>query len=482
MNKIIIRNTKCKIIGSVEEGLRRDLDLALSYEVLGHQFMKYKGGWDGRYRLFNRNQTFPIGLLPMVEKMFKFKGLKYSTVDERRELNYKDMALLDPSSGYEMRDYQEEAVAKAIKVGGGVVRVSTGGGKTLIISTLTAKLGVKTVIYVIGIELLYQMKNTLNRAFPHLKVGMVGDGHCDIQDVTICTIWSAASAFNQKAVITDSDLTNDSARKNKKLDKSAVKDMVRQAEMFILDECQYAGSKTVQLLSKESLSARHRYLFSGTPWRENGDDILIESVGGPKFFDINATRLIRDGWLVPPEIHFMDIPIMRGVGKNYQQVYNNYVVNNKVRNEKIISAAKKLAHTGKKTLILVTKIEHGKKLLNLLNPELKVSSLDGNNNTAARLGAIDDIKSGKLDVLIASKIFDQGIDIPELDALILAGSGKSSARALQRVGRVIRMREGKTRAIVVDCWDHCKYLREHSEARYRIYSTEPAFKIKMPKR
>jgi superfamily II DNA or RNA helicase len=56
--------------------------------------------------------------------------------------------------------------------------------------------------------------------------------------------------------------------------------------------------------------------------------------------------------------------------------------------------------------------------------------------------------------LIASKIFDQGIDIPELDALILAGSGKSSARALQRIGRVIRSYPSKKWANVIEFWDN----------------------------
>lgn len=359
--------------------------------------------------------------------------------------------------------------------------VTHNSGKTFCISMITAKMGIKTVIYVIGIELLYQMKKTIERAFPNLEVGMVGDGHCNVKDITICTIWSAASAFNQKVKISDSDLTKDSARKNKKMDKDKVRQMVRSAEMIIIDECQYAASSTVQFLHRESVSARHRFLFSGTPWRDSGDDILIESVGGPKFFDINASKLIREGWLVPPEIYFIDVPIMRGVGKNYHQVYNNYIVNNKIRNTKIIEATKKLVDTGRKTLILVTKVDHGKILLDRLDSSLRAASLDGSNKTSDRLNAINAMKSGELDVLIASKIFDQGIDIPELDGLVLAGSGKSSGRALQRIGRVIRKREGKEKAYVIDFWDNCKYLREHSEARYKIYSTEPEFRIKLPK-
>ena len=90
------------------------------------------------------------------------------------------------------------------------------------------------------------------------------------------------------------------------------------------------------------------------------------------------------------------------------------------------------------------------------------------------------MKNGELDLLIASKIFDQGVDIPQLDALILAGSGKSSGRALQRIGRVIRTNPGKSNAIVVDFYDNAKYLKDHSQRRIDIYKSEPGFKIKLP--
>jgi len=92
------------------------------------------------------------------------------------------------------------------------------------------------------------------------------------------------------------------------------------------------------------------------------------------------------------------------------------------------------------------------------------------------------MKAGELDVLIASRIFDQGIDIPDLDALVLAGSGKSSARALQRIGRVIRKGKDKKDAIVVDFLDNCRYLRDHSMIRKKIYETEPGFKIVIQKK
>lgn len=487
MITIIIGHTKCKIMGLQDPNVIKVFDSQMSYTIQGFQFMRTNHGWDGRQRLFTKNHYFPVGLLERAKEILSDFNLEYQIIDNREKITYGTPLKIAPTSKYTPRNYQQTVVKLAQEKGGGIIRMATGSGKTATLSMITAQFNIRTVIYVIGIELLYQMRDTLQDMYPELEIGMVGDGHCDIQQVTIATIWSAASAFDRKVEIIDSDVTAFSKTKDKisTVSKAKIKKMVNEAQLFILDECQYAGSETVKLLHQESISARHRFLLSGTPWRESGDDILIEAVGGPKIYDLPASKLIEQGWLVPPKIFFLEVPLIKQAGKTYLEVYKNYVTHNDIRNEIIVKAARKLIEDGRKVLILVTQVQHGKQLLSLMENDLRVSSLDGTNRTEDRLTAIQEMNAGKLDVLIASKIFDQGIDIPELDALILAGSGKSSGRALQRIGRVIRKgKDGSTKkdAIVVDFLDNCRYLKEHSKVRKKIYETEPSFKIIMPRR
>lgn len=358
--------------------------------------------------------------------------------------------------------------------------VTHNSGKTFTLSSIVANYNVKTIIYVIGVELMYQMYETLKEAYG-IEAGLIGDGKCDVKKINIATIWSAAAAFNKKIDVLDSDVTYDK-NSNKELDKLKVREAVNSAELFILDECQYAAANTVQFLHRESRAARHRFLFSASPWRDSGDDILIEAVGGKKIYDLKASKLIDDGFLVRPHIHFIDVPSMRGIGKTYQEVYKNYIVENEVRNNLICKSVEKLLEKNKKILILVVRINHGKKLLEVLQDKFRVDYLDGKKSSEQRMNAIKSMKNGELDVLIASKIFDQGVDIPELDALILAGSGKSTGRALQRIGRVIRKSEGKEKAIVVEFYDNAKYLNKHSEVRMEVYESEPSFIIKKSKK
>ena len=479
MIKITVTNNKCTITGVTDNSILKELDLKMSYQNPGFEFAKTKNprlsAWDGRIKLFENKKTFPIGLLSMVQSHLESIFVDFETNDLRDHSHGKEIGIVDKN--FSPRDYQLDVVKASFEAKSGVIRMCTGSGKTSVIAMLSGKFNVKTIVYVIGIELLYQMKETIERLLG-IKCGIIGDGICDISEqINICTIWTAARAFDMKANILDSDIKPD---KEVSLEnKLKIKNLVTEARMFILDECQYAGSSSLQMLSKISSGARFRFLLSGTPWREMGDDILIEAVSGPKIFDLPATTLINRGVLVAPKIYFINVPRKRVIGKTYNEVYNNFIVNNDTRNGLIKDAAAKLVEGGRKVLILISKVEHGRIIYDMLSDDFRVDSLNGSTSSDARMAAIKQMKEGKLDILIASKIFDQGIDIPELDALILAGSGKSSARALQRIGRVIRSSPNKRWANVIEFWDNAKYLEEHSKLRLKIYRSEPGFQIKI---
>lgn len=481
MIDIIVTNVKCKINNLTDAHIIKEFDQKMSYMVEGANFAN-RYGWDGRQRLFTKNHYFPVGLLGLAKSILTKYKLEYNIIDKRTKPEYGESLILDSNSGFEVRDHQTKAVALAIKHGSGVIKMSTGSGKTMTLCSIVGHYNVKTVIYVISIDLLYQMESTLKRMYPDLKVGLVGDGNCDIQNITICTLWSAASAFDIK--VPKAELDDNAFSKKDMLDikkKSSIRAMVNQSELLIIDECQFAACAAAQLVHKESFNARHRFLFSATPWRDDKADLLIDSIAGDKIYDVSATELINKQLLVPPKIHFVEIPVMKNVGATYAEVYSNYVVENPKRNEIVLKATQQMVDKGKKVLVLVSRINHAKILAELFKDKFRLDILDGSDNSTERERVINAMKNNELDVIIATRIFDQGVDIPNLDGLILACSGKSSTRALQRIGRVIRKHHQKKEAIVVDFMDNCKYLREHTKSRIKIYKTEPAFKIIFPK-
>ncbi len=80
-----------------------------------------------------------------------------------------------------------------------------------------------------------------------------------------------------------------------------------------------------------------------------------------------------------------------------------------------------------------------------------------------------EFRSGKIDLIIVTNIWSEGVDIPEIGALILAGGGKARHKAIQRIGRGLRVVPGKEYLAVVDFLDtHSeKYLLSHSRQRLR---------------
>ena len=60
-----------------------------------------------------------------------------------------------------------------------------------------------------------------------------------------------------------------------------------------------------------------------------------------------------------------------------------------------------------------------------------------------RTEILDNFRSEKYRVIVTSKVLDEGIDVPEANvAIVLSGSG-SSREFIQRLGRILRKKEGK---------------------------------------
>ena len=74
---------------------------------------------------------------------------------------------------------------------------------------------------------------------------------------------------------------------------------------------------------------------------------------------------------------------------------------------------------------------------------------------------------------------NEGLDLLPLRSLIVALSGKSRTRALQRIGGLVRPYPGKDVAIAFDTWDSAEFLHKQGEARKKLHETEPHWRIEV---
>lgn len=388
---------------------------ALSYTLNNAKFVP-NPAW-AIVKLYNmKKHCFPIGLLNRVRKVVDNHGDKIIFKTEKNIIDNKTYDL--NASG--LRVYQREAFNQMLHNNNGIIKIPTGGGKTRIAIEFLKYANKKTLVLVPTLDLVRQW----NEQLPNDKI-------------TVKTYQSIKS-------------------------KSFLKDF----DIIIFDECHHVAAKTLFLIGMNLNNNARVYGFSATPLNRDEHNLKVEAVLGPIIYEVRIDNLIEDGYLCDAKVIYHNIPPRdyKFAGFTYAEIYDDYVVNNSIRNGDIISIAVKAA---KPCLILVNHISHG----NILNKLLLSSNFDsvfvnGSVDSAAR----DDLSH---DIIIASSIFDEGVDIPVLKTLILAGGGKSNIKIVQRVGRLLRPSKDKSVAIIHDFVDNAKYLFEHY--RRRRYILENSF-------
>lgn len=90
--------------------------------------------------------------------------------------------------------------------------------------------------------------------------------------------------------------------------------------------------------------------------------------------------------------------------------------------------------------------------------------------TVESMKVVDMLDTGEIDILIATSHLDEGVDVKNLDAVILASGGKKDRRIIQRVGRALRKSKSGKYAYIIDFTDTgSRVLSRHSNERFNCY-------------
>lgn len=61
-----------------------------------------------------------------------------------------------------------------------------------------------------------------------------------------------------------------------------------------------------------------------------------------------------------------------------------------------------------------------------------------------RAAALERFRRGELHALVSARVLNEGIDVPDAEVAIVVGGTHGSREHVQRIGRLLRPREGKT--------------------------------------
>jgi superfamily II DNA or RNA helicase len=475
--QIIIDNNETRIVGQIPMEANNALSDKMSYVMKGREHVQsyIDDEWDGVVRLF-KPSGFLSGLLGIVKGTFDEYGVEYEVCDERRRTsnNFPELEFTYPE-GYEKRDYQDFTVERSIQITRGTLNIATGGGKTVIVAKLIGDLKVKPFLfYTLTKDLLYQAKDVLGKHL-NCKIGQIGDSKVDIQDVTVCTKDAVLYALNKgksvdfKKYKLDSEDVWDESEVFGSSSAEEICELVRNCRGLYFDEVHHASATTCQEIINASPNAYWRFGGSATLLREDGQEIVIQGLFGRRIVNIPLSYLVKNGHLVPAGLFVAPVTVNHNIYKSYPQIYKKCVIDNEQVAQTIADIAIYTSGLGKSNLVLVSKIKHGQSIKKLIPGSVFLS---GRDSSKKRNQAIEDMRTGKKMVLIATTLADEGLDITNLDIVHMAGAGASISRIPQRIGRIVRKRPGKTYGIAI-YYHYCTtYLYEHGLKVKKIVKAE----------
>ncbi len=477
----ILSNTRCvvgfKFPGWDKKARKKErtritnlLDDALAIDSKGAHFNPavQKGLWDGRRHMFYKDGcTFPKGIIARVKKLLREAGYKImKTRDERKRVHGQvDLKRINASmlSGVELRDDQLQVIVHAIEAGCGLAHVATGGGKTEIGSAIIKVLIEKRTLFLVHTkQLLKQARERIALRLGTIEehIGMIGDGRFEPKHITVATVQS---------------LTRVGGKEQKKI----IAKYLKSIEVLMLDETHHASAKSFYRLIQR-IDAPWRFGLSGTPFGlADGKGLMVEAAFGPVVSRVTTQSLVDKGVLARPTIRMIecDMPTL-DADLDWMAVYKEGIVLNPFRNDIIVKWAKKFAAKSWPTLIIVKELWHGDNIAELLrHSNVKNAFVHGQMSTDEVERRKVHLVEGKINVLIASPIFGEGVDVPSVRALIIADGGQSTANVLQKIGRGLRYKADDNRLSVIDFLDSThKWLARHSQERLALYEAE-SFKV-----
>lgn len=112
-----------------------------------------------------------------------------------------------------------------------------------------------------------------------------------------------------------------------------------------------------------------------------------------------------------------------------------------------------------RALIFVGTIEHGKWAARLLQlAEIAAAAMHAELERGQRVQLLDQFRRGLTKVLVAPRVLDEGIDVPAADLAIILSAFQSRRQMIQRMGRVLRLKDDGRAARFVIC-----FVRDTSE-------------------
>lgn len=382
-------------------------------------------GAGGRYgserHVLFKDGRLPIGLLD------KFRTLAGDVVEVDMRPVYAPVApsdIPDTFGDFTLRDYQRELLEALLQHPVGVGKASTGSGKSIMVNVIPLLHGGNWLILVHRQNLLASLYETyLQMGGDEREAGVIQSGKFKPGRVTFAMYSSLLKAPKGH-------------------------EYLQTVDGIVVDECHTVGAAGYQFLLESAVNATQRYGLSATPYdRSDGTGLLVEAQLGPLRIHISTQRLLNEGQVAEFQIfsvvyeHAHSEAIHTPYG--YSSAYKRAITGNPERDLLAIECIRRADIPG---FVFVKHREHALVMAEKIEKftGLKVRCIAGKASQSQRDQVLKDLNRGAIDIIVATKVFYEGANVPWTASVIDLSGGRSVVEIVQKVGRGSRRPDGKT--------------------------------------
>ena len=340
----------------------------------------------------------------------------------------KEPGMITPEP-HEIQRQALEALRETRKNGytAGLVVLATGLGKTWLSAFDSEKF--ERILFVAHREeILTQAMATFRRIRPNERFGRFSGSVKDLEaDVLFASIQTLGRSVHLKNFSPDS------------------------FDYIIVDEFHHAAARTYKTLINY-FKPKFMLGLTATPERTDGGDLLglcQENL----VFRCDMFRGIDEGLLskfhyfgVPDNINYSQIP-WRSSAFDEAELTKALATQARAEN----AYQQYLKHGGTKAIGFCCSRLHADFMADyFLKKGVRAVSLHSGETSSPRTTSLEQLQSGHLDILFSVDILNEGIDVPEVDTILMLRPTESIIIWLQQFGRGLRLSEDKERLRVVD--------------------------------
>jgi superfamily II DNA or RNA helicase len=234
-----------------------------------------------------------------------------------------------------------------------------------------------------------------------------------------------------------------------------------QFDVVIVDEFHHSAASSYEALL-DQLRPKHLLGLTATPERTDGLDVL-RWFGGKTSVELRLWDALEQGLLAP--FHYFGIhdatdlsgiTWRRGRGYDATELTNLYTGDD-IWTSKVITAVRDKVGDPKtmRALGFCVSIDHANFMADRFKRAgIRSLSITSNTPEADRSRALGDLRDGKVNVLFTVDLFNEGVDIPAIDVVLMLRPTESATVFLQQLGRGLRRTEDKDVLTVLDFVGH----------------------------